>query len=166
MVELEEITKLRGFATLVGERWGYWTGRRMKSAEMSQATEVERKTTLKDARKAAAITGKARDEAVALLISGEKDTEKPIADLRMAIVIAQRAADTAEKEVATVSSAISEKAKPFRLAMAPLVRAVNYLDQTAIPDSLAELGTPVTPRFSLSSWIVEELKAIKAQKKK
>lgn len=136
----EEMKLLRGLRDLVGERWGYFLGRRLKQSEMNEATKEERKA-VNELRKK--ITGENLEE---LITNGD------IASYQ-----------TCLKDIKTAREKVSKKAKPFRDKIAPLNKAQRYLDSVAIPDALKEVGTPVAPRFSLSSWIE---KAIAAEKQK
>lgn len=136
----EELTLLRGFRDLVGERFGYYIGRRLTQADMTEKTKNERKA-VAEARKA--ITG----ENLETIISDGDITafKKALKDIK------------AKREV------LSKVAKPFRTKMKPLRQAQTYMDSIAIPDALKELKTPVQPRFALSKWINE---ALEAEKKK
>ena len=138
----QELRLLQGFRDLVAERWGYFVGRRMKQAEMNEATETERKAV--------------RD--VRVTISGDKLKE----------LIKASDIDTYEatlKAVAEAQKIVSEKAKPYRDAMSPLLKAQKYMDNVAVPDALKELGTPVKARFTLSEWLEKTLEAKKKEKR-
>jgi len=135
----QELTMLRGFRDLVGERWGYFLGRRLTQADMNEKTKTER-TKVSEIRKE--ITG----ENLETLI-----TNADIATFK-----------TKLKELGDAREVVSKKAKPFREKMNPLGKAQKYLDTVAIPDALKELNAPVQPRFSLSKWVKE---AIEAEKK-
>ena len=134
----KEITLLRGFRDLVGERWGYFLGRQMKQAELNDKTKTERK-------KVTEIRKEIRDNLEDYIKSSDLDT-----------YLQKR------KLLKDASEIVTKKAKPFREKINPLRKAQKYLDVVAIPASLKELGTPITPRFSLSKWIS---KAMQAQKK-
>ena len=134
----EELTNLRGFRDLVGERMGYWLGRRMKQAEMNDATKEERKA-VREIR---------------------KEIRDNLEDYITTSNIEEYHKQTKSLTVATAK--VTKKAKPFREKISPLTRAVKFLDTVAIPDALKELGTPVQPRFSLSDFVKAQL----AQQKK
>ena len=137
----QELTMLRGFRDLVGERWGYFLGRKLTQQEMNEKTKTERKA-VNEARKA--ITGENLDNIIINSdIEGFKKAVKNIKDKR---------------------EVVSKKAKPFREKITPLRKAQSYLDSVAIPDALKELGKPVQPRFTLAKWITDALEAEKANK--
>jgi len=133
---------LRGFRDLVGERWGYFMGRRLTQQEMTEKTEAERK-------------------AVA-------EIRKEITGDNLKAIISKADIKTYEATLSKVKSAretLSKAAKPFRDKISPLAKAQRYLDNVAIPDALKELGTPVQPRFGLSKWINDALASQKKKKK-
>lgn len=130
---------LRGFRDLVGERWGYFLGRRLTQQEMNQKTEAERKAV-------AEIRKEIRDNLENYIKNADVKTYM-----------------TKKTEAKTASETLSKSAKPFREKISPLAKAQRYLDSVAIPDALKELGTPVQPRFGLSKWIND---AIASAKKK
>ena len=138
----QELTMLRGFRDLVGERWGYFLGRRMTQTEMNDATKVERKK----------VSGIRKEIAGNLdaLIAGETILEDFISSY-----------NTKQAELKTAREVVSKKSKPFREKISPIAKAQKYLDTVAIPDALKELGTPVQPRFSLSKWIDNAMKSEK-----
>jgi len=114
----------------------------MKQQEMTQKTESERKA-VAEVRKE--ITG---DNLKKIIAKGDiKFFEGKLSEMK-----------TARETLNTAS-------KPFREKIAPLAKAQRYLDNVAIPDALKELGTPVQPRFSLSSWIDTALASQKKKKK-
>ena len=127
----EELSNLRGFRDLIGERWGYWFGRKMKQQEMSEATKEERK-------------------AVSEIRKGIK-IEEFIQNSDLDGYNAKM------KEIKEAREVVTKKAKPFLEKISPLSKAVRFLDSVAIPDALKQLGTPVQPRFSLSEFIAKQL---------
>ena len=135
----EELTNLRGFRDLVNERFGYWLGARLTQQEGNQATEEKRKAVRE--------AGKAIRNGVEEIIK-TADVDK------------WHSLNTTLTEA---KKGVKEAMKPFAEKMAPLRKAVRYLDSVAIPDAMKELGTPIAPRFSLSEYIAN---ALKAQKKK
>jgi len=138
----EEVKLLRGFRDLVGERWGYFMGRRLTQQDMTTKTEAERK-------------------AVA-------EIRKEIIGDNLKTLIAHADVKTYEAMIAkmkTAREALSKVAKPFREKISPLAKAQRYLDNVAIPDALKELGTSVQPRFGLSEWITKTLAQQKQKKK-
>jgi len=133
---------LRGFRDLVGERWGYFLGRRLTQTEMTEKTEAERK-------------------AVA-------EIRKAIIGDNLKTIIAKADITTYETKLSEMKSAretLNKVAKPFREKISPLAKAQRYLDNVAIPDALKELGTPVQPRFSLSKWIGDAIASASKKKK-
>ena len=133
----QEVTMLRGFRDLVGERWGYFLGRRMTQADMNEKTKEERKNV--------------------------REIRKDITD-NLEEYIKTSDIDTylsKTKELKGAREVVSKKAKPFREKINPLTKAQRYLDTVAIPDALKEIGTPVQPRFSLSKWITDAMKSEK-----
>ena len=132
----EELSNLRGFRDLIGERWGYWFGRKMKQQEMSEACKEERKA-VSEIRKSIKI-----EEFI-------QNSDLDGYNAKM-------------KEIKEAREVVTKKAKPFLEKISPLSKAVRFLDSVAIPDALKQLGTPVQPRFSLSEFISQQL----AQQKK
>jgi len=142
---VSRIDLLEGFAELVGERFGYWMGRRMHQQEMSDKCKTEL-TAVRD--KSKSLRGHVAD-----LV----EEEKP--EVRDAIKAEQ-------KELTGLRKTASEVTKPFRTKISELTKAVKYCDVVTIPDSLKELGKSVAPRFSLSEWVGKALEAAKNKKKK
>jgi len=137
----QELTLLRGFRDLVGERWGYFMGRRLTQQDMTTKTEAERK-------------------AVA-------EVRKAITGDNLKTIIAKADVKTYETTLAKIKEAretLGKVAKPFREKISPLAKAQKYIDNVAIPDALKELGTPVQPRFSLSKWLETAIASQKKQK--
>ena len=132
----QELTMLKGFRDLVGERWGYFVGRRVKQSEMNDATKTERQA-VNTIRKN--ITG---DNLQKIIADGDITTYQ-----------------NHLKELKEAREVVTKKSKPFREKISPLRKAQKYLDMVAIPDALKELGTPVQPRFSLSKWVSDAMKA-------
>jgi len=137
----EEVKLLRGFRDLVGERFGYFMGRRLTQQDMTEKTAAERKAVSE-------IRKEIRDNIPAWIKNADVKT----------YTVKQDALKTAAEALTKVS-------KPFREKIAPLSKAQKYLDNVAIPDALKELGTPVQPRFSLSKWIGDALASQKKKKK-
>jgi hypothetical protein len=133
----QEVVLLRGFRDLVGERWGYFLGRRLTQQEMNQKTEAERKAV-------AEIRKEIRDNLENYIKNADVKTYM-----------------TKKTEAKTASETLSKAAKPFREKISPLAKAQRYLDNVAVPDALKELGTPVQPRFGLSKWINDALASAK-----
>jgi len=129
------------FVELVGERWGYFMARRMKTTEMSEKTKAESKT--------------ARDLANKVRDTIEELIKSPSEKLSAAI-------KTTREELKTARKALKDARKPYMEKITPLAKAIRYCDNVAIPDSLKELGHPVAPRFSLSDWAKQ---AIETKKK-
>lgn len=132
----KELKNLRGFRVLVAERTGYMFGAKAKGQEMSDKTEKERNT--------ANETSKNLKKAITQLIEEPtKAHSKAVQNLQVQL----------EKD----RGALKEARSPFTKKIAPLRRAMGYIDTVAIPDALAQLGHPVQPRFSLSEWITTAL---------
>lgn len=138
----EELTMLRGFRDLIGERTGYFFGAKALTKTMSDETATERK--------AVTALGKALTEA------NEKLLKEPNKQTAKAVIDAQSKVETARK-------ANAKAREPHMKKINPLRKAVKYIDVVAVPDSLKEMGKPVTPRFSLSEWVA---KAIEQKKQK
>jgi len=136
----QEVVLLRGFRDLVGERFGYFLGRRLTQQEMNEKTEAERKAVAEIRRE----------------ISKNLETYIKNADVKTYM--------TKKGELKTASETLSKVAKPFREKISPLAKAQRYLDNVAIPDALKELGTPVQPRFALSKWIGDAIASAKKKK--
>jgi len=132
-VEVEqELTLLRGFRDLVGERFGYWMGRRLTQQEMNDTTKEERKA-VREIHKSINIE--------------EFITNSDIEGYKQKL-----------EDLKEARKVVTEKSKPFREKISPLGQAIRYLDNIAIPDALKELGTPIQPRFSISEYIQKQLK--------
>ena len=127
----KEITLLRGFKDLVAERTGYMFGAKVLGKTMSEKTEAERK--------AVRTASKTLKDAVNQLI--EEPTKPNSQEV-------QKSA----KELEKARDKNKEARKPHMEKISPLRKAVRYIDTVAVPDSLKELGSPATPRFSLSDW--------------
>lgn len=129
----EELENLRGFRDLLAERTGYMLGRKIKQGEMNDATKTERK-------KANGIR-KVIKEGIPQWIADSNVTEY-------------------EKQTSALvdaSEIVTKKSKPFRTQIAPLTKAVKYMDNVAIPESLKLLGVTIQPTFSLSDFMQAEL---------
>jgi hypothetical protein len=144
VTEPSRLDLLEAFAELVGERWGYWMGRRLTQQEMTEKCKNEIKVVRE--------TSKALNESIEKLIRAEDP------EVRTTIQT-QRADLKNAKEIA------GEARKPFQDKIAPLAQAQKYCDSVAIPDSLKELGHPVQPRFSLSEWVGKAVEQNKKRKK-
>ena len=136
----QELTLLRGFRDLVGERWGYFLGRRLSQEEMSEKTEAERKAVAE----------------VRKTIKDNIPTYIKNSDIKTYTELQAKLKNAAEE--------LGKVTKPFREKISPLAKAQKYLDNVAIPDALKELGTPIQPRFSLSKWLNEALASAKKKK--
>jgi len=132
----KELTLLRGFKDLVAERTGYMFGAKVLGKKMSEDTEAERK--------AVRTASKAVKDAVNQLI---EEPTKPNSK------VVQKSA----KELENAREKNKEARKPHMQKISPLRKASRYIDTVAIPDSLKELGKPVTPRFSLSDWATKAI---------
>ena len=127
----KEITLLRGFKDLVAERTGYMFGAKVLGKKMSTETKTQRDAVSK--------AGKKLKEGIELLI--EQPTEKNSKNVQ-----------TATREVKEAKKTNRKAREPHMKKISPLKKATRYIDTVAIPDSLKELGSPATPRFSLSEW--------------
>jgi hypothetical protein len=155
--EAKRVDLLEAFAELVAERFGYYTARRLKMAEMNEKTKEERKHAgkirkaislrLKFDRKNGGYTYETGDALREAMDSGSWETY-----------------ESKLKELSEVKKSIDDMAKPYREEIKPLAKAVRYLDNVAIPDSLKELGHPVQPRFSLSDWVKKQIESQKKRK--
>lgn len=131
----KELELLRGFKDIVAERWGYFLGRRVKRQEMNEHTKKERKQA--------------------------REIRKEIKD-SIPKWIENSNIETFQKKTAELTEAqkkVREKSKPFRTKyLNPLRKAQKYLDTVVIPDALHEItGEALTPRFSLSDWVQEQM---------
>lgn len=136
---------LEGFADLVGERMGYFMARRLKQKEMSEKCEKELK--------AARDTNSSLHDHIVDLI----EEEKP--ELRDTI-------HKEQKELKSLQKASADVTKPFREKIGELAKAVKYIDNVFILDSLKELGKAVAPRFSLSEHVSKALESAAKKKKR
>ena len=143
--EVTRLDMLEGFADLVGERFGYWMGRRLHQQEMAEKCKTE-------------LTA-VREKSKSLREHIEEIIEEEKPEVRETI-------KTERKELITLRKTASEVTKPFREKISELAKATKYCDNVTIPDSLKELGKPVAPRFSLSEWVSKALEAAKNKKKK
>lgn len=144
-----ELMLLQGFRDLVGERYGYFLGRKVQTKKMNNATAEERKA-VSDSKKAV------ND----VLTTIGESTPQWIQDANTEEYQAQQKALTdANKAVKKADGKRKVAQAPFRKDIKPLTDAVKYMDNTAIPDALKELGCNVQPRFSLSTYITEALDA-------
>jgi len=125
------------FVELVGERYGYWVGRRLTQQEMATATKEQAKKVRELA--------KTVNTAIEDYIADAND------DLKTQII-------NERKTLAEAKKTVKEARAPFMKKMTPLAKAVRYCDNVAIPDSLKELGHPIQPRFSLSDWVQDAIK--------
>ena len=129
----EELNNLRGFKDLMAERTGYYLGRVETMAKMNTATKTERRTAT-DIRKVI-------KEGIPQWIADSNVTEY-------------------EKQITALADAseiVTKKSKPFRTEIAPLTKAVKFIDNVAIPESLKLMKVTVQPRFSLSDFMQAEL---------
>lgn len=130
---------------MVGERMGYFMARRLKQQEMGKTCEKE----LKAVRET---NSSLHDHIVDLI-----EEEKP--ELRDAI-------HKEQKELKGLRKTADEATKPFREKIGELAKAVKYIDNVFIPDSLKELGKPVAPRFSLSEHVAKALESAAKKSKR
>lgn len=131
----DELVLLQGFRDLVGERYGYFLGRKVKAKKMNDDTAEERK--------AVSLISKTIADSIPQWIADANTEEYNAQKKALKDAIAQR----------------KEAQAPYREEIKPLADAVKYMDSTAIPDALKELGCPVQPRFSLSDYIKEAIEA-------
>jgi hypothetical protein len=136
-VEVDRQALQEAFVELVGERYGYWLGRRVTQQEMATATKEQAKTVRE--------LTKTVNTNIEAYIADASD------DLKTTIVTTRKTLAEAKKTLKTARA-------PFQKKMAPLAKAVRYCDNVAIPDSLKELGHPIQPRFSLSEWVQDAIK--------
>lgn len=134
---------LEGFADLVGERMGYFMAKRLKQKEMGEKCTAELKA-VRD------LNNSLHDHIVDLIEEEKPEVRKAIHD--------------EQKELKTLRKAADKVTEPFREKIGELAKAVKYIDNVFIPDSLKELGKGVAPRFSLSEHVQKALAS--AAKKK
>jgi hypothetical protein len=133
---------LETFAGLISERWGYVFGRKINTAEANKAVKA-------DAAKAREIGATFKEHLANLRKVPTPENAKAL--------------DATEEELKKARKIVAVARKPFTEKSKPLVQAIKYLDNVAVPDSLKEIGYPILPRFSLSEWVG---KAVDASKKK
>ena len=131
-----ELTLLRGFKELLAERTGYYFGAKALSKTMSDDTADERKVVN-------VASKKVRTSIVTLIEEPTKKHSKAVTDSQVSLKIAKEANKTVRE--------------PHMAKISPLKKIVRYIDVVAVPDSLKELGTPVSPKFSLSDWAKQAL---------
>jgi len=136
-VEVDRQALQEAFVELVGERYGYWVGRRLTQQEMATATKEQAK--------------KVRELAKTVNTAIEEYIADANDDLKTQII-------NGRKTLADAKKTVKEARAPFMKKIAPLAKAVRYCDNVAIPDSLKELGHPIQPRFSLSDWVQDAIK--------
>jgi hypothetical protein len=154
--EVKRLDLLEAFAELVAERFGYYTARKLKMAEMNEKTEAERKQ------------ASAMRKAISFRLKFDRKNggySYEIGDaLREAMTSGNwEAYESKLKELSEVKKSIDNIATPYRKEMNSFNKALRYIDNVCIPDSLKELGHPIQPRFSLSDWVK---KAIEQQRKR
>jgi len=55
--------------------------------------------------------------------------------------------------------------KPFYDKIKPLNKALSHLDKVVIPERLKEItGKPITPRFTVSKWLLQAISKPKPKK--
>jgi len=140
--EVDRLALLEGFVTLVSERWGYHTARRLIMKDASEKTEKERKASTE----------------------ASKAFAESIKTLRKTPIPANaQLADKKEEALKDARKVVKDARAPFNEKVKPLADGIKYCDSVAIPDSLKELGHPVVPQFKLSEWAQ---KAVAQTKKK
>lgn len=138
----EELTLLRGFRDLMAERVAYSMGVQAVNEDKREKTEAERKANA-EARKYL------RENLETFIANADVTGYK-----------------TALEEIEKTSKALREANKPFMEKITPLRRAIKYIDNVAVPNSLKELGVTVQPAFSLSEWIKKVLEERKRTARK
>ena len=128
---MDRLALLEGFVTLVSERWGYFTARRLIMKDASEKTEKERKASTEAA--------KAFAESIKTLRKTPNPANGQLVDKR-------------EEALKNARKVVKEARAPFNDKVKPLADGIKYCDSVAIPDSLKELGHPVVPQFKLSEW--------------
>jgi hypothetical protein len=73
--------------------------------------------------------------------------------------------DAKLSELAELKKNMDAVAKPYRADINTLNKAIRYLDNVVIPDSLKELGYPIEARFSLSDWVKKGIESQRKRKK-
>jgi len=131
---------LEGFVNIVGEQVGYKLAIRAHREEMGEKTEKEAKAV----REASTALGKSMDALI----------ETPTEDFAHEVLANQKALKAAKETAKKVR-------KPFMEKITPLAKAVKYIENVAVPDSLKELGQPVVPVFKLSDWVEKALESTK-----
>ena len=141
-----EVEMLRGFRNLVGERWGYLLARKAHASDLSEKTDKERKD--------ASAIGKKVGEALEALVKTPTDINASAYTEQVSVL------KTARETLKNAREATGLPAK-----IKDLNSGITYMDKIAIPDSLKELGSPVTPRFTLSDYVKSAVDALKKKKK-
>jgi len=137
-----ELTLLRGFRDLVGEGIGYLLGARAIQAEVRDNEEI----------------GKLRHAIPRIFVSGRPKKDSDRKTIIIEDLVKSRDTNayiTAMTEVEVARKALQDAMKPFNEKKAPLLKGWKYMVNVAVPDSLKELGAPVSPRFSLSDWVAQ-----------
>ncbi len=137
----QKLQNFMGFAELLARRTGYALGRKATAKKMNTASKTVRE--------------KANDI--------RKVIKKGIPNWIEKANVKEYQKQT--KALADASAEVSKKTKPFRDKIAPLTRAVKYIDTIAVPASLKLLGVAVQPRFSLSKFMKDELEKQKNKNK-
>ena len=136
----QELTLLRGFRDLVAERTAYTFGAKALSKEMSEATKEQRKAFTQASKEY-------RENLENYVRNGDFD-----------------GFSQAQAKIKEARKTLSEARKPHMQKINPLRKAVKYIDNVAVPDSLKELGVTVQPAFSLSEWIKKAVESTKKRK--
>jgi flagellar biosynthesis/type III secretory pathway protein FliH len=135
----QELTLLRGFRDLVAERVAYMFGAKALSSEMSEATKEQRKALTQ-------LNKEFKGNLENYVRNGDFD-----------------GFSQAQAKIKEAREVLSKARKPHMAKISPLRKAIKYIDNVAIPDSLKELGVTVQPAFSLSEWVK---KAVESKKRK
>lgn len=129
----QELNNRRGFCDILAERSAYYLGRAGLTLKMNKANKKERNT--------ASDIKKVIRESIPQWIADANVTEY-------------------EKQIQAskdASKVVSDLNKPFRKQIKPLSQAIKFIDNTAVPALLAELGYNVEPAITLSDLITKKL---------
>ena len=141
----QELTLLRGFRDLVGQRWGLFMGRTLQNSDLSEKTETERKA-----------ANEVRKDIKTNLPTWIKNADSATYEAKTAEL--KTAGETLKK--AKDGTGIPEKVKA-------LSQGLRYLDNDGVPKAYEQVsGQPVAPIFSLPQWIADRLEEQKKAKKR
>ncbi|MEM2570030.1 MAG: hypothetical protein QXT67_08880 [Candidatus Bathyarchaeia archaeon] len=130
--EVNELKALRGFVVVVGELYAYKKALKVILEEMRSNEQIA-----------------SLNSAIRQKVKFLKDNIKTIiqnADVNQY--------ESITNEIDSLRASLKEARKTFNQKALPYKRAIKFLDEVIIPNSLVELGVNISPR-PVASWIVK-----------